>query len=426
MAKKLKVGDVVGHFTVTKVFGPGMMAISYRAQSPSGEPVFLKQYKSPSPTVVWYKPFVAYQHELARRVSSGRAQHFAVRHIESFEADWGGRSYFQAYEFVERGADLEQLLEEDRRVRAGAGLTAEQWGRHVTWSKVLTAGVEALHTSGVVHADLKPANAYMISDPSIAAGYQLKLIDMDFSLFADQRAPWHGFQGYVGTDNYRSPEHLRRGDVPSTASDVFTLALILYELLTGRHPYWFDDQAEYARAVNAYTAKPPALLGALPGADSAAFSATLHRCLAPDPSKRPRAVELREGLRGQAGTAPPVAAAPPAQATKREGPAIKAPSLSVSASGRSMTLRVSTELGRAIVQQLGVDEQFWDARQCIVEKSPGGGWTLKPYPGTTNETLLNGAAISQPRALREGDEIAVGRQERGVVKSSIIVQGSRA
>ena len=54
MAKKLKVGDVIRGYRITKVFGPGMMAISYAAQAPTGEKVFFKQYKSPAPTVVWY------------------------------------------------------------------------------------------------------------------------------------------------------------------------------------------------------------------------------------------------------------------------------------------------------------------------------------------------------------------------------------
>ena len=56
-----------------------------------------------------------------------------------------------------------------------------------------------------------PANALLIKDPSLSAGYELKLIDMDFSLLADRKAPWHGYQAYIGTDNYRSPEHLTRG-----------------------------------------------------------------------------------------------------------------------------------------------------------------------------------------------------------------------
>ena len=48
------------------------------------------------------------------------------------------------------------------------------------------AGIAGLHESRVVHADLKPPNVYLIRDPSIAAGYQLKLIDMDFSVLADR------------------------------------------------------------------------------------------------------------------------------------------------------------------------------------------------------------------------------------------------
>ena len=69
------------------------------------------------------------------------------------------------------------------------------WARHVTWAKVFMSGIAALHESKIVHADLKPANAYLIKDPTIGAGYQLKLIDMDFSLLADRRAPWHRLPG---------------------------------------------------------------------------------------------------------------------------------------------------------------------------------------------------------------------------------------
>ena len=75
------------------------------------------------------------------------------------------------------------------------------------------AGIAALHESKIVHADLKPANALLIKDPSLSAGYELKLIDMDFSLLADRKAPWHGYQSYIGTDNYRSPEHITRGAI---------------------------------------------------------------------------------------------------------------------------------------------------------------------------------------------------------------------
>jgi serine/threonine protein kinase len=215
MAKKLKVGDELRGYRVTKVFGPGAMAISYAAASSDGRKIFLKQYKSPAPTVVWYAPFVDYQQELAARVRGGKAAHYAVRLVDAFEERWGGPCYFQAYEFVEHGGDLQHIFDEEREQhhRTGASPLVDPavWQRHVTWAKVFMAGIAALHESKIVHADLKPPNVYLIRDPSIGAGYQLKLIDMDFSVLADRRAPWHGHQGYVGTDNYRSPEHLTRG-----------------------------------------------------------------------------------------------------------------------------------------------------------------------------------------------------------------------
>ena len=108
MAKKLKVGDVIRGYRITKVFGPGMMAISYGAQAPTGEKVFFKQYKSPAPTVVWYDELRglpegavgtrAQRQGRALRGATGRCVRGAV----------GRPCYFQAYEFVENGGDLQQ------------------------------------------------------------------------------------------------------------------------------------------------------------------------------------------------------------------------------------------------------------------------------------------------------------------------------
>jgi serine/threonine protein kinase len=451
MAKKLKVGDVLHGYRVTKVFGPGMMAISYGAQTRTGEKVFFKQYKSPAPTVVWYEPFVAYQKELSARVRNGKAGHYAVRQLDAFEEVWGGRCYFQTYEFVENGADLQQVLDAEREkhrlTKSAPARDPEVWARHMTWAKVLIAAIAALHESKVIHADLKPANAYLITDPTIGSGYQLKLIDMDFSLLADRRAPWHGHQGYVGTDNYRSPEHMTRGSVPGLASDVFTCGLMLYELLAGEHPYWRDDQGEYAKLVMAYAAKPPALLGLMQApASNAEVSAAIYRCLSPDPAARPTAAELRAILSGRgAKTEPPKPApvAPAARPAAPKAPAGSATRVNPAASdgaraaavpivsdgleltapdGRSVQIRIRTELGKVLVRQFGPDGEFWDNRQCILERNSGRQWIVSPVAGTTNETLVNGLTITAPTLLRQGDLIAVGRQAKGVVKMPLTVR----
>ena len=463
MAKKLKAGDAIRGYRITKVFGPGMMAISYAAQKSTGEKVFFKQYKSPAPTVVWYPAFVIYQKELSARVRNGGAAHFAVRQVDAFEELWGGRCYFQAYEFVQNGADLQQMLDAEREhhrlTKTAPARDPAVWARHVTWAKVLMSAMAALHESKIVHADLKPANAYLIEDATIGSGYQLKLIDMDFSLLADRRAPWHGFQGYVGTDNYRSPEHLLRGSVPGLASDVFTCGLMLYELLAGEHPYWRDDQSEYARLVQSHAAKPPALLGLMRApASNAEVSAVLHRCLSPDPAARPTAAKLRAILSGRGEKAEPVkpVVRPPVAAPVSTGSAKAAPAIAAAAAasaaagdvrvkgvvaggaavaarpggapivsegielvgpdGRLMQIGVRTELGKLLVRQFGPEGEFWDHRQCVLERHGGKQWVVSPLPGTTNETLVNGQALTKPRPLHHGDVVAVGRQAKGIVK----------
>jgi eukaryotic-like serine/threonine-protein kinase len=447
MAKKLKVGDTIRGYRITRVFGPGMMAISYAATGPSGRKVFFKQYKSPAPTVVWYKDFVAYQKELSARVVRGKADNFAVAQVDSFEEVWGGPCYFQAFQFVENGADLQQVMDKEREAHRATKKAPTSdpaiWARHATWAKVLVSAIAALHEVKIVHADLKPANAYLIEDPTIAAEFQLKLIDMDFSVLADRRPPWHGHQGYVGTDNYRSPEHLMRGAVPLLASDVFTCGLMLYELLAGRHPYWSEDQADYSRQVQAYKAEPPALLGPMPWpASNADVSAALHRCLNPDPAKRPTAIELRATLSGRdrkPPTVPPAAkpvpkAAPkptapaPATPAPRAAPAVVGKALVsetvqlLGPGGKLVQIGVRTVLGKMLMRQFGSDADYWDERQCVFERDVSGRWVVKPAGATTNQTLVNGRALPAVHALSSGDQIAVGNQAKGIAKLTLTVQ----
>jgi serine/threonine protein kinase len=499
MAKKLKEGDEINGYRITRVFGPGAMAISYGAQSPSGQKVFFKQYKSPAVTVSWYRDYVRYQRELHRRIEESPARNYCVRTIDAFEAVWGGRNYFQVFEFVENGADMAGIFERERAENGGRSPSvpfsnARMWEQHVIWAKVFMSGMNTLHGAKIAHMDLKPENAYLLEDRTIAAGFQLKLIDLDFSVLTDQPAPWHGHQGYVGTDNFRSPEHFTKGAVPGTASDVFTCGLILYQLLAGRHPYWSEDQSEYARKALAHEAERPVLGGVMPApASNEAVADVLHRCLAPRPEDRPTAAEVRDVLTGRAGAAPrvataasaapppvtaapptppaavtppasvtpppvatapptpppatttappaspppprvtppptatptatPAAASPPPAPTRPAAPTPAAPSAG-GAALRTERIRLVGETGHAItlgvrthiVRQFGEDANVWDSEQCTIERGPDGAWQVVPRPGTTNETLLNGAAITAPRPLHEGDVIAVGRAAKGIAK----------
>jgi eukaryotic-like serine/threonine-protein kinase len=87
-----------------------------------------------------------------------------------------------------------------------------------------------------------------------------------------------------------------------------------------------------------------------------------------------------------------------------------------------MTVGVRTPVGKHVVRQFGDDSNVWDTEQLVLERAAGGGWQVVPGTGTTNETLLNGEAITEPRPLHEGDVIAVGRAEKGISKLPLTVK----
>jgi hypothetical protein len=228
--------------------------------------------------------------------------------------------------------------------------------------------------------------------------------------------------------------------IPGAPSDIFTAGLILYELLVGVHPYWQEDQAEYAKRVRAYDIKPPALLGMMPPpAENAEVSAILHRCLSPDPNARPTAPEIRAALSGRAprtltssassgaarGTAPTPASGGPAGTRPQHSPAPAAAGGAkltskriqlVTAAGQSLAVGIRTDIGKALLRRFGADAEFWDEKQCTLERGPDGQWIVTPAPGTVNETLLNGAPLTTPRSLSEGDVLAAGRSAHGISK----------
>lgn len=453
MPRKAKTGDKIGSYRIEKELSAGAMAVAYKA-SRGDETVFFKQYKSPTPTVPWYRKYVEYQQELKRRIESSAAKNFSYRFVEFFEGHFGGKNFFQVFEWIEGGRDLEHLLEDARKSGASP------WPQRLTLAKVMMAGINAVHEAGIIHCDLKPPNIYLFRDPDIEAGYRLKVIDMDFSILNDVPAPWHGSDtGYVGSPRYFSPEHLN-GQVPLQASDVFTCGIILYELLTGDHPY--GDESTYAAAVSGWKAPPPALLGQIN--DSAEQTETvrqlLHLCLHPDPRNRPSAKDLNLALRGKfAGSVtyppssgplpssdpstesttrvprpseptsrretsppppPPPQAPPPATERRFKSLELKAEG------GKVLMCGIRTDVGKHVCMSLGEDAKFMhDTRQfSLVPDEESGGWILEPNSSAKNQTVVNGKAATGPVTLSDGDVIGVGNESKGIVKLPLTVRVS--
>jgi eukaryotic-like serine/threonine-protein kinase len=420
MARIHNAGDRVGKYTIRKLLSRGAFAISYEALADSGERVFFKQYKSPTPTVHWFRDYVRYQAEIKKRVESGPAKNFCYRFIDQFEITEPPRAYYQVFEFIDAGTDLRGYLESMGRSAGGV-----PWGQRVTFAKVLLAGLAALHDSGVVHSDLKPENVHLIPDADVVggSGFKPRLIDMDFSLLPDRRAPWHGHSGYFGTANYMSPEHISAG-VPGLRSDVFTAALILAELLCPHgHPYIADTPEEYHARLKRGPSTLALDLVSMEGVGRE-FPERMRAALEWNHVKRPTARELHQALLGRVPAPSPTSRPKPATSRSKPSPPIAgtARRLTLRASnGASIPIGVRTAVGHRLLKPMGEDAQFYSEPQFTIEPS-GSDWYLVPEVKATNETLVNGETVTVRLRLKGGDVVAVGRKSKGVTKLPLRVE----
>ena len=161
-----------------------------------------------------------------------------------------------------------------------------------TGQQIANALAEA-HVHGIVHRDVKPENIMVRGD-----GY-VKVLD--FGLARQMAVDTAGSGLPAGTLRYMSPEQIR-GEPLTGASDVFSLGLTLYELLTGSHPFESSSAFETAVAIARRRAASGVAVERVRAA--AARSASCSACMAKDPGSeavrrrdRPNAGRNPEGAR---------------------------------------------------------------------------------------------------------------------------------
>ena len=121
------------------------------------------------------------------------------------------------------GGDVERLIEE----ASGHILPLEQT---VKIAQETCRGLEFAHSRDIVHRDLKPGNVWLNADGVAKIG------DFGLAVSLDQsRITQEGTM--VGTVSYTPPEQAMGGEV-TPKSDLYSLAAMLYELVTGRPPFW--------------------------------------------------------------------------------------------------------------------------------------------------------------------------------------------
>jgi eukaryotic-like serine/threonine-protein kinase len=200
---------------------------------------------------------------------------------------------FIVLEYLE-GRTLQTLYEE--LYRAGRRLP---YPEALDYAAQMLDGVEAAHKAGIVHRDLKPDNVMITADPKGAP--LLKLLDFGIAklkvlgVAGGPQAPGLTRPGaMMGTPEYMAPEQAYSADAVDARADIFSLGVIIFEMLAGRRPIGGDDPHDLA---GAYRSGRIARLTDLVPTLAPELAAAVHRAIAPLPGDRfPDAAAMREAI----------------------------------------------------------------------------------------------------------------------------------
>ena len=290
------IGNTISHYKVLRLLGRGGMGEVYEAVDETlsrhvAIKVLLPQYAAEADVV-------------ARFFNEARSVNLIghpglVQVFEFGKMPDGGA--FMVMEYI-AGVTLRDRLKE-------SGLLPEIEALQIALQ--LSSALAAAHAKDIVHRDLKPGNVMLVPDPVLPTGQRVKLLDFGIAKLGTQSAaseqPRTRTGLAIGTPTYMSPEQCRGAKSLNGKADVYSLGIMLYQMLAGRLPFEVESEGEML-GMQMYE-EPPPLLSVAPHV-SRSVAALVHRMLRKRAEDRPSAPEVAEVLTEMAAAVLPATARP--------------------------------------------------------------------------------------------------------------------
>jgi eukaryotic-like serine/threonine-protein kinase len=201
------------------------------------------------------------QQFLTEAQTIGRLSHTSIAQLYDVGTDAYGAPYL-VMEYVS-GKSLAQLVAH----------TPVPFAKAAVWAADIASALSYAHRAGVIHGDVTPGNIRVTIDD------QVKLVDFGVARFATQSSR---SDRVLGTPAYLSPEQIA-GQKQDGRSDLFSLGVVLYEMITGFRPFAGDSLGDVCAQILTAEPLPPSKLNpALPQA----LDRIVARCLAKNPKDR--------------------------------------------------------------------------------------------------------------------------------------------
>lgn len=211
-----------GRYEIKEIIGVGGMAVVYKAYDNIDDRIVAVK--------ILKEEFLANE-EFRRRFKNESKAIAVLSHpniVKVFDVSFGDRLQYIVMEYIE-GITLKEYIEQQKVIN---------WKEAVHFVSQILKALQHAHDKGIVHRDVKPQNIMLLQDGTI------KVADFGIARFSrgDTRTMT---ENAIGSVHYISPEQAR-GEVTDDKADIYSVGVVMYEMLTGQLPFQSDSAVSVA------------------------------------------------------------------------------------------------------------------------------------------------------------------------------------